>query len=76
MPPLPKASQEGKSWLYLQRSIKLWDGVSHEVQISWGEQTTIMLKKSMTLSLVMKIQRASCTVLENAFAETEKGKFR
>ena len=42
----------------------------------WGDQSTMILKKTMTLRLVMKVQRASCTVLENAFAETEKGRFR
>ena len=44
----------------------------------WGDQSTMMLKKTMTLRLEMKVQRASCKVLENAFAETEteKGRFR
>ena len=44
----------------------------------WGEQSIMMLKKTMTLRLEMKVQRASCKVLENAFAETEteKGRFR
>ena len=32
MPPLPKGSQEREDWLYPERSIKLGDGVSHEVQ--------------------------------------------
>ena len=43
----------------------------------WGEQSTMMLKKTMTLRLEMKVQRASCKVSENAFAETEteKGRF-
>ena len=40
-----------------------------------GEQSTMMLQKT-TLRLVMEVQLASSTVLENAFAETEKGRFR
>ena len=46
--------------------------------LHWGDQSTMMLKKTMTLRLEMKVQRASCKVLENAFAETEteKGRFR
>ena len=50
--------------------------VEGEYEALGGGQSTMMLKKTMTLRLVMKVQRASCTVLENAFAETEKGRFR
>ena len=42
----------------------------------WGEQSIMMLKKTMTLRLVMEVQLASWTVLESAFAETDKGRFR
>ena len=36
----------------------------------------MMLKKTMTLRLEMKVQRASCKVLENAFAARDRDRER